>query len=169
MVQQLARFSFEPLFIWTKQVITQCLPFLFLSMIMQKASQKDQAKEWTWPNNNSLQIWDGETTFYSLKNNGASPVAQWLRISLPMQGAQVRALVQEDPTCPGATKPVCHNYWSLRATTTDAHVPRARALWQQKPPQWEARAPPWRVAPAHRNVRKPVCSKEDPTQPKINT
>ena len=41
---------------------------------------------------------------------GASLVAQWLRIWLLMQGTQVRALVQEDPTCRGATKPVHHNY-----------------------------------------------------------
>ena len=41
---------------------------------------------------------------------GASLVAQWLRICLPMQGTQVQALVQEDPTCLGATKPVRHNY-----------------------------------------------------------
>ena len=27
-----------------------------------------------------------------------------------MQGTQVRALVQEDPACRGATKPVRHNY-----------------------------------------------------------
>ena len=40
----------------------------------------------------------------------ASLVAQWLRIHLPMQGTRVRALVQEDPTCCGATKPVSHNY-----------------------------------------------------------
>ena len=30
---------------------------------------------------------------------GASLVAQWLRICLPMQGTRVRALGQEDPTC----------------------------------------------------------------------
>ena len=41
---------------------------------------------------------------------GASLVAQWLRICLPMQGTQVRALVWEDPTCRGATKPVRYNY-----------------------------------------------------------
>ena len=41
---------------------------------------------------------------------GASLVAQWLRISLPMRGTQVRALVWEDPTCCGATRPVSHNY-----------------------------------------------------------
>ena len=40
----------------------------------------------------------------------ASLVAQWLKIHLPIQGTRVRALVQEDPTCHGATKPVCHNY-----------------------------------------------------------
>ena len=37
-------------------------------------------------------------------------VAQWLRICLPMQGTRVRALAREDPTCRGATKPMCHNY-----------------------------------------------------------
>ena len=37
-------------------------------------------------------------------------VAQWLRIRLPMQGTRVRALVWEDPTCHGATKPVCHDF-----------------------------------------------------------
>ena len=40
----------------------------------------------------------------------ASLVTQWLRIHLPTQGKRVRALVQEDPTCRGATKPVRHNY-----------------------------------------------------------
>ena len=41
---------------------------------------------------------------------GASLVAQRLRICLPMQGTRVRALVWEDPTCHGATRPVSHNY-----------------------------------------------------------
>ena len=44
------------------------------------------------------------------KSWGASLVAQWLRICLPMQGTQVRALVWEDLTCRGATRPVSHNY-----------------------------------------------------------
>ena len=39
---------------------------------------------------------------------GASLVEQWLRVRLPMQGTRVRALVWEDPTCHGATKPVHH-------------------------------------------------------------
>ena len=45
-----------------------------------------------------------------MHTSGTSLVAQWLRILLPVQGTQVRALVWEDPTCRGATKPVHHNY-----------------------------------------------------------
>ena len=92
----------------------------------------------------------------------ASLVVQRLRIHLPMQGIQVWALVREDPTCCGATKPVCHNYWtcaleplshnyqSWHITTTEAHAPRARAPQQEtttmRSPHTEKR-----VAPAHHN------------------
>ena len=59
---------------------------------------------------------------------GAFLVAQQLRICLPMQGTRVRALVQEDPTCCGATKPVHHNYWAcaLEPVTHNywAHMPQ---------------------------------------------
>ena len=41
---------------------------------------------------------------------GASLVAQWLGIRLPMHRTRVQALVREDPTCHGATNPVRHNY-----------------------------------------------------------
>ena len=101
---------------------------------------------------------------------GASLVAQWLRIRLPMQGTWIWSLVQDDPTCRGATKPVHHNYWACAlepmslnywahepqllnpwATTTEACTPRACAPPQEKPPQWEAHAPQQRVTPAHHN------------------
>ena len=59
-----------------------------------------------------------------------SPVAQWLRTCLPMQGTRVRALVREDSTCRGATKPVRHSYWACAleptATTTE---PMCRNYW----------------------------------------
>ena len=38
-----------------------------------------------------------------------SLMVQWLRIRLPMQGTQVRSLVQEDSTYRRATKPVRSN------------------------------------------------------------
>ena len=91
---------------------------------------------------------------------GASLVAQWLRICLPIQGTRVRALVWEDPTCRGATGPVSHSYW---AWASGACAPQ-----QERPRQWEACAPRWRVAPTRRNWRKPSHRNEDPTQPKIN-
>ena len=53
-------------------------------------------------------------------------------------------------------------------TTIEAHAPRARASQQEKPPQWEARTPQRRVAPARCNYRKPARSNEDPMQPKMN-
>ena len=68
---------------------------------------------------------------------------QWIRIFLPMQGTQVRSLIQEDPPCQGTSKPVCHNYW--------AQVPTACVLQQEKSLQWEACAVRRRVGPARRN------------------
>ena len=87
-------------------------------------------------------------------------------------GKRVQSLVWEDLTCPRATKPVRHNYWAC-APEPASHNYWARMLQlvkpahlepmlhNEKPPLWEACAPQWRVAPAHR-------SNEDPTQPKIN-
>ena len=79
-----------------------------------------------------------------------------------MQGTWVRALAREDHTCRGATKPVCQTIepvfkspqtklLSLHATTTEARTLRARALQQEKPPQWEAHTLQQRIAPTHRN------------------
>ena len=56
-----------------------------------------------------------------------SLVAQCLRIHLPMQGTWVRSLVQEDPTCHGATKPVHHNYWAC------ALEPSSHNYWAHAP------------------------------------
>ena len=92
----------------------------------------------------------------------ASLVAQWLRIRLPMQGTRVRALVREDPAFHGATKPVRHNYWACALESAShsywAQEPQllmpARlepVLRDEKPPQWEAHALQWSVAPAHLN------------------
>ena len=53
----------------------------------------------------------------------ASLMVQWLRIHLPMQGAQVRSLLGEDPTCHGATNSVCHKNW------TGALKPTSHNYW----------------------------------------
>ena len=77
-----------------------------------------------------------------------------------MQGTRVRALVWEDPTCRGAAKRMSHSYW---ACASGACAPP-----QEKPRQWEAHAPRWRVAPARCSWRGPSHRNEDPTQLKIN-
>ena len=94
-----------------------------------------------------------------------SLVAQWLRICLPMQGTQVRALVWEDPTCHGATKPVRHNYWACalepEATTTEptCHNYWAHVLQLLKPVCLE---------PVLRNKRSPrTATKSSPCSPKL--
>ena len=92
-----------------------------------------------------------------LRTSGASLVAQWLRVCLPMQETRVRLLVWEDPTCRGAAGPVSHNYWACASG--------ACALQQERLRWWEAHAPQWRVAPACRNYRKPSHRNGDPTQP----
>ena len=113
--------------------------------------QKVQGRKWSLNRNDLIthilldQVgWSGKT-FLAGKNQTtrASLVAQWLRICPPVQGTRVRALVREDPTCRGATGPVSHNYW---ACASGAGAPQ-----QERPRQWEARAPRWRVAPARHN------------------
>ena len=118
----------------------------------------ERTKTESWINRKSEQTnyqqgdWNNNQTWASL-------VAQRSRICPPMQGTQARALVWEDPTCRGATKPMSHNHWAC--------APGAWAPQQEKPRQWKAHAPRWRVAPACHNWRKPSHRNGDPTQPKL--
>ena len=50
----------------------------------------------------------GKLVKSNIAGTRTSLVAQWLGICLPMQGTWDRALVWENSTCRGATKPVCH-------------------------------------------------------------
>ena len=87
-------------FNWMNQQLT-------LSAKTIKLKRKQRGK-FSWP-----QIWQWILRYDEKHNKNesrTSPVEQWLRIRLPMQGTQVRALVWEDPTCCGATNPVRHNY-----------------------------------------------------------
>ena len=52
---------------------------------------------------------------------------------------------------PWSNKVCAPQLLSLWAATTEACVPRAYALQQEKPLQWGAHAPPRRVAPARHN------------------
>ena len=90
------------------------------------------------------------------KYQGTSLVVQWLRIRLPMQGTRVRALVWEDPTCRGATKPVRHNYWAW-ALEPASHNYWAHVLQLLKPARLE---PVLRSKRSHRNEKLAHRSEE---------
>ena len=57
-----------------------------------------------------------------------------------MQGTWVQSLVQEDPTCRGATKPMRHNYWAC-ALEPVSHNYWAHAPQLLKPACSRARVP----------------------------
>ena len=87
-----------------------------------------------------------------------SLVVGWLRIRLPLQETWVWFLVWEDPTWPRATKPTHHSprvlqgprvLRGLRNTTTEARVPTAHTLQQEKPTQGEAHTPQLESSPTH--------------------
>ena len=90
-----------------------------------------------------------------------------------MQGTQVRALVREDPTCRGATKPVRHNYWVCGLEPV-SHNYWACGLQPVSHNYWACMSQllkPARLEPVLRNKRshfneKPAHHNEDPMQTK---
>ena len=80
----------------------------------------------------------------------SSVVAQMLKNLPAVQQTQFGFLIQEDPTCCRATRPVCHSCRARAltpgATTTEAC--RASAP-QEKQQQWKPRMLQQRAAPTH--------------------
>ena len=93
-------------------------------------------------------------------------MAQWSRIHLPMQETWVWSLIREDPTCHGATKPMCHTYSACALVPGDpATEPMCSNCWSPQCPEpvlcnkrsHHIERPvhhKWGVAPAHRHWRK---------------
>ena len=109
--------------------------------------------------------------------SGTNLVAQWLSIHLPVQETWIQSLIWEDPTCLGATKPMCHNYWACALEPgSPNYVPkllkpfclRAHEPQQEKPLQWEACTPQLESSLCLPQLEKNMCGNEDPAQPKIN-
>ena len=91
------------------------------------------------------------------KKKRTFPMAQWLRIRLPMQGTQVRSLVQEDPTCCGATKPVRHNYWACTLQPVRHNYWSPHALEPACPNNWAHALQP--LKPMHSRAHVPQLLK----------
>ena len=73
-----------------------------------------------------------------------------------MQSTRVQALVQEDPTCRGAAKPVRHNYWAYALEPASRNY-WAYALQLLKPMHLEAML---RNKRSHRNEKPAHRNKE---------
>ena len=95
--------------------------FLFLFIFLSPLPDL-LAPYWQWPifSNYIYLVSSIASGTYKMLSR-TSLVVQWLRIRLPRQGTRVQALVREDPTCRGATKPVRHNNWSLHALELVCH------------------------------------------------
>ena len=66
-----------------------------------------------------------------------SLVVQWIGLCLPMQGTGVRSLVQEDPTCLGATKPM----QLLKSVCLESVLYNERSHLNEKPVYLNQRKP----------------------------
>ena len=82
-----------------------------------------------------------------------------------MQETQVQSLIQEDPTCLRATKPIHHIYGAWVLQLLKPKHSRACVLQQEKPPQWEAAT---KSSPYLPQLEKAHTHNKKPAQPKIN-
>ena len=84
-------------------------------------------------------------------------------------GETVQSLIQEDPTCCGATKPTHYNYLAcaLELGAVTAEAPEA-VLCNEKPPQGEAREPQLESRPHLLQLERGPHSSKDPAQPKMD-
>ena len=105
---------------------------------------------WHWPTDWGQEIWSKRVCRYS-RTIGGTSLVQWLRIRLPVQGTQVRSLVQEDSTCHGAPEPVC---------------PRAHALQKRDMTTMRNPGTAMRAAPICRNGRKKPMQQGRPSTAK---
>ena len=137
-----------------------------------KEGQRMKGQHPTW-HTDSVRTAQGKlaTTLVKIKTNspGASLVgSQWLRFCLAVQGTPFKrgvwSVVQEDPTCCQATKPVPHTTpesalcspWATIAEPTGSPLLKPMKLrtcapQQERPSQWEAPHHNWTVGPTIRN------------------
>ena len=85
-----------------------------------------------------------------------------------MQETQIWALVQEDPTCLGATKSVRHNSWSPFAYIACAPNNEKPLQWEAREPQLESISHMTELERAHAQQWRPSTAKNKQQQ-KINT
>ena len=93
-----------------------------------------------------------------------------------MQETQIRPLIWEEPTGRWTAKRMHHTYWACalepRSCNSWAHLPRllkpvhprACALPQEEPPQWEAQALQLESSPGSLQQKKPAQQRKPASQ-----
>ena len=145
---------------------------------MQLVQCKCNKNRQPWYLNNSVpkaRLW---VSVFSKKKGGGGfkksfwRLSWWSVIKNPPADTGDTSLIQEDPTCCGAAKPMRHSYWACALEPGKcncwAHVPRACAPHQEKPLQWETLAPQLESSLHSPQLEKTPCKNEQPAQPKIN-
>ena len=93
-----------------------------------------------------------------LKANQGFPGGAVVKNPPANEGTRVRALVREDPTCHGATKPMRHNYWAC------ALEPTSHNYWAHEPQLLK----PVRLEPLIHNKRSPrTATKSSSRSPQV--
>ena len=111
-------------------------------------------------------VLSGHLNMHSIRT---SLVAKWIRIYLPMQKTQVQSLVGEDPTCPGTTKPVSHNYRACAlepGTATTEPTDLDCAPQQEKPLKWEPCARQLESSPCLLQLETALAKQQRPSTTK---
>ena len=119
------------------------------------------------------------------KTSGTLPsIQQSLKIQFPLSSSKVKSSPEGIPRWPSGKESTCqcrrHRFdpWSgkiphaaghlsLCTTTTESMHPRAHALQQEKPPQWEAQALRLESSPHSPQLQKNPGSNKDSAQTKI--
>ena len=128
-----------------------------------------------------LENWKWNLPYFMASIKWNKELPWWLsgRVCLPVQGTWVWALIQEDPTCRGATKSVHHNHWACALESGSrnyaAHALQLlepvclepRPQQQENPLQWEAHSLQLESSPRSPQLEKSPLSNKDPEQPEI--
>ena len=94
-----------------------------------------------------------------------------------MKGTWIQSLVGEDPTCQGASMPMCHywacaleggsyNYWAHMPQLLKPAHHRACAVQQDTPLQWEAHTQQLESSPCLSQLEKAGTPMKNPAQSK---
>ena len=145
---------------------------LFIFFFWTIISKKNKGLDFSWAFSDIF-ITQSKKAFFVFLN---TPYLVCIVDSITLK-TRVQSLNQEDATCFGAAKPMCHNYracaleskncnyWDLKSQLLKPVCPRAQAPQQEKPVQWEGQILQLEGSLSLPQLEKIPHSNEDSAQP----